>query len=94
MATYVYGYGPTPILFDLKDYGNYLFDDYLQGCLNGKMRIPKRKEIEEFIATGKTNPDIVRFVRAMRDLAYEFNQEAFLEMETEEMMPDMFEEPQ
>ena len=92
MATYAYGYGPDPIIFNLKEYDDYLFDDYLQGCLSREMRIPDKKEIKAFIETGKASPDMVRFVRAMRDLANEFNEDAFLEMETEEMMANMPEE--
>lgn len=94
MATYAYGYGPAPIIFDLKNYGDYLFDDYLQGCVSRKMRIPEKKEIKEFISTGKATPDMARFVRAMRDLANEFNEDAFLELETEEMLANMPEELQ
>ena len=94
MATYAYGYGPAPIIFDLKNYGDYLFDDYLQGCVSREMRIPEKKEIKEFIATGKATPDMARFVRAMRDLANEFNEDAFLELETEEMLANMPDELQ
>ena len=58
-----------------------------------EMRIPSKKEIKEFIATGKAAPDMTRFVRAMRELANEFNEDAFLELETEEMLANMPEEP-
>ena len=37
---------------------------------------------------------MARFVKAMRDLANDFNQEAFLEMDTEEMMEMIPEELQ
>lgn len=86
MATYAYGYGPEPIIFDLKDYTDFLYNDYLQGCVSREMAIPEKEEIRQFIATRKASPEMDRFVKAMRDLANEFNQETFLELETEEMM--------
>ena len=92
MATYAFGYGPAPIIFNLKDYASYLYDDYLQGCLSREMPIPEKEKIQQFIATGNSSPEMDRFVRAMRDLANDFNQETFLELETDEMMEMITEE--
>lgn len=94
MATYAYGFGPEPIIFNLREYADYLYDDYLQGCISREMPIPEKKEIQQFIATGKSSPEMDRFVKAMRDLANDFNQESFLEIETEEMMEMIPEELQ
>ena len=57
-----------------------------------QMPIPEKKEIQQFIATGEASPEMKRFVKAMRDLANEFNQDTFLELETEEMMANIPEE--
>ena len=58
------------------------------------MPIPKEKEIRLFITTGKSSPEMDRFVKAMRDLAREFNQDTFLQMETEAMMANIPEDQQ
>ena len=34
MTTYAYGYELEPIIFDLENYADYLYDEYLQGCVS------------------------------------------------------------
>lgn len=89
MTTYKKGYGIEPIIFDLENYSSYLYNEYLQGCVYREVRVPSKKEIEEFIATGKASHDMLCFVKAMREVADEFNQDAYIEMEMEEMMANM-----
>lgn len=86
MTTHTDFYDTEPVIIDLKNYAEYLYNEYLQGCLSREIQIPSKKAIREFIVTGKASPDMARFVKAMRDLANEFNQDTILELEAEEMM--------
>ena len=89
MATYTHYDIAEPIIIDPKNYADYLYNGYLQGCLDREIRIPSKKAIKEFIETGKASPAMARFVNAMRDLVNEFNQDAVFELEAEEIMADL-----